>query len=139
MSERRSNTICAVVERPDYYCGDDLVHLELVLVRFGVAHLIPVAAFASFSITGVAQELLHQSQHCEKLQTTEGDEQPESSAAVHQRRLGITGQLSPFTKSWPIFEILSPFSSAFISVQTTKYLLHLAPQLEGAKYVRVKC
>ena len=25
MSERRSNTICAVVERPDRHCGDDLV------------------------------------------------------------------------------------------------------------------
>ena len=24
MSERRSNTICAVVERPDHHCGDDL-------------------------------------------------------------------------------------------------------------------
>ena len=25
MSERRSDTICAVVERPDHHCGDDLV------------------------------------------------------------------------------------------------------------------
>ena len=25
MSERRSITICAVVERPDHHCGDDLV------------------------------------------------------------------------------------------------------------------
>ena len=25
MSERRSNTIRAVVERPDHHCGDDLV------------------------------------------------------------------------------------------------------------------
>ena len=25
MSERRSTTICAVAERPDHHCGDDLV------------------------------------------------------------------------------------------------------------------
>ena len=26
-SERRSSTICAVVERPDHHCGDDLVYV----------------------------------------------------------------------------------------------------------------
>ena len=26
MSERRSSTICAVVERPDHHCGDDVVY-----------------------------------------------------------------------------------------------------------------
>ena len=25
MSERRLSTICAVVERPDHHCGDDLI------------------------------------------------------------------------------------------------------------------
>ena len=25
MSGRKSNTICAVVQRPDHHCGDDLV------------------------------------------------------------------------------------------------------------------
>ena len=30
MSERRSSTICAVVKRPDYHCGDDLVFFLFV-------------------------------------------------------------------------------------------------------------
>ena len=33
LSERRSNTICAVVERPDHHCGDDRVNVTK-LVRF---------------------------------------------------------------------------------------------------------
>ena len=29
MNERRSNTMCAVIERPDHHCGDDLVYSQL--------------------------------------------------------------------------------------------------------------
>ena len=30
MSERRSSTMCVVVERPDHHCGDDLVIIIIV-------------------------------------------------------------------------------------------------------------
>ena len=38
MNERRSNTICAVVGRPDHHCGDDLVvnFIKLMTFRLGL-------------------------------------------------------------------------------------------------------
>ena len=32
MSERRSSTICAIVERPDQHCGDDFVILFYIFI-----------------------------------------------------------------------------------------------------------
>ena len=40
MSERRSKTICAVVERPDRHCGDDLVSLTQADVAIGLLLLL---------------------------------------------------------------------------------------------------
>ena len=67
MSERRSNTICAVVESPDHHCGDDLVDKErkplYVYWAVGIARLfeecthyeLPVTALITVNLTCICR------------------------------------------------------------------------------------
>ena len=68
MSERRSNTICAVVERPDHYCGDDLVSFVLL--------------FAASATSDLLIGLTH-SEHDENVKRTAVTLRPYSSSGDH--------------------------------------------------------